>query len=51
MVYGSKTWAMKVDNVQRLKRTERTTIKWMFGVTLKDKKNINDFKAMPYKKY
>src|SRR5260221_9119354 len=35
MVYGSETWAMKVEDMRRL---ERMMIRWMCGVTLKDRK-------------
>ena len=35
LVYASKTWAMKVEDMQRLERTERMMGRWMCGVTLK----------------
>jgi hypothetical protein len=35
-MYGSETWAMKVDDVQRLERTETMMISWMCDVTLND---------------
>ena len=35
MVYGSETWPMKVEDVQRLERTERMMVRWMCGVRLK----------------
>ena len=38
MVYGSETWAMKGEDMQRLERTERMMIRWMCGVRLSDKK-------------
>src|SRR5208282_5831886 len=39
MVYGSETWAMKAEDMQRLEITERMMmIKWMCGVRLSDKK-------------
>src|SRR5208282_1075644 len=37
MVYGSETWAMKAEDMQRLERTERMMITWMCGVRLSDK--------------
>ena len=37
MVYGSETWAMKKDDMQRLERTERMMVRWMCGVTLKNR--------------
>jgi hypothetical protein len=38
MIYGTETWAMKVDDMGRLGRTERMMVRWMCGVTLKDRK-------------
>jgi hypothetical protein len=37
LVYGSETWAMKVEDMHRLERTERMMVRWMCGVTLKNK--------------
>ena len=37
MVYGSETWPMKVEDMQRLERAERMMVRWMCGVSLKDK--------------
>src|SRR6266516_4764497 len=37
LVYGSETWPMKVDDMQRLVKTENSMVRWMSGVTLKDK--------------
>ena len=39
MAYGSETWAMKLDYTLRLKRNEMTMIRWMCGVTLKDRRS------------
>jgi hypothetical protein len=36
LVYGSETWAMKVEDMQRLQRAERMMVRWMCGVTLRD---------------
>ena len=38
MVYGSETWASKIEDMRRLERTERLMVRLMCGVTLKDKK-------------
>src|SRR5437867_11189032 len=38
LVYGSETWPMKVNDMQRLVRTENSMIRWMSGVTLKDRR-------------
>jgi hypothetical protein len=32
-VDGSETWPMKVEDMQRLERTEKMMIRWMCGVT------------------
>ena len=37
MVYGSETWAMTVEQMMRLERAERRMLRWMCGVSLKDK--------------
>ena len=39
LVYGSETWAMKLDDVHRLERNEMVMVRWMCGVTLKDRKS------------
>jgi hypothetical protein len=37
LIYGSETWPMKVDDMQRLERTERLMVRWMCSVSLKDR--------------
>src|ERR1043165_3611088 len=37
MMYGSETWAMKVEDTQKLERTEASMMRWMCGVTLKQR--------------
>ena len=37
MLYGSETWPMKVVDMERLERTERMMVRWMCGVTLKNR--------------
>ena len=39
LMYGSETWAMKVDDMQRLRRTENNMVRWMSGVTMKDRRS------------
>ena len=34
-MYGSETWPMKAEDMQRLKRTERMMVRLMCGVSLK----------------
>src|SRR5437899_11938349 len=36
--YGNETWLMKVNDIQRLVRTENSMVRWMSGVTLKDRR-------------
>ena len=38
LTYGTETWAMKDANLQSLERTERMIVRWMCGVSLKDRK-------------
>ena len=38
LTYGTETWAMKKANLQNLERTERMMVRWMCGVSLKDRK-------------
>ena len=35
MMYGSETWAMKVEDTQKLKRTEASMMRQMCGASLK----------------
>ena len=37
MVYGSETWPMKVKDKQRLERTEKMIVRWLCGVTLRNR--------------
>ena len=37
MVYASETWAVKAEEEQRMERNENVMLRWMCGVTLKDK--------------
>ena len=38
MVYGSETWAVRVEDMYRLERAERMMVRWMCGVTIKARK-------------
>ena len=40
--YGTETWAMKKGNLQSLERMERMMVRWMCGVSLKDRKRSVD---------
>ena len=37
MLYGSETWAVKVEQVQRMERTEMQMVRWMCGTKLRDR--------------
>lgn len=37
LVYGSETWAMKTEDMQRLERTERMMVRGMCGVSLRNR--------------
>ena len=37
LVYGSETWATKVEDMLRLERAERMMVRWTCGVSLKDR--------------
>ena len=38
LIYGTETWAMKADDLRSLERTERMMVRWMCGVSLKDRR-------------
>jgi hypothetical protein len=42
LIYGSETWATKVEDMQKLERTERQMMRWMCGVSLKDRKSSEE---------
>src|SRR3989441_9981195 len=46
LVYGSETWAMKKVDLQRLLRTENNTVRWMSGVTLKNRRMSLELKQV-----
>ena len=37
LIYGSETWAVRVKDVSKLGRAERMMVRWMCGVTLRDR--------------
>ena len=43
-MYGSETWPMKKDDIQRLVKTENSMVRWMSGVTLKDRRRSKDLR-------
>ena len=38
LTYGTETWAMKAENLHSLKRAEHMMVRWMCGVSLKERK-------------
>ena len=45
MLYGSETWAMKAEQETRFERTEMRMVRWMCGVSLKEKKTSAELRA------
>ena len=37
LIYGCETWAVNVEDVSKLERAERMMVRWMCGVTLRDR--------------
>ena len=37
LIYGSETWPVKTEDMQRMERTQRMMIRWMCGVSLKNR--------------
>ena len=46
LIYGTDTWAMKAENLCSLERTERMMVRWMCGVSLKDRKRSEDLYSL-----
>ena len=42
LVYGSETWPVKAENMQRLEKTERMKVRWMCGTSLNRRISSND---------
>ena len=42
LVYGSENWAVRTDDLARLGRAERMMVRWMCGVSLKDRKHSDE---------
>ena len=38
LTYGTETWAMKAENLHSQERAEHMIVRWMCGVSLKDRK-------------
>ena len=46
LTYGTETWAKKTENLHRLERAEHMIVRWMCGVSLKDKKWSEDLYSL-----
>ena len=46
LTYGTETWVMKIANLQSLERMERMMMRWMCGVSLKDRKRSADLYSL-----
>ena len=46
LIYGTETWAMKAENLYSLERAERMMVRWMCGVSLKDRKRSEDLYSL-----
>ena len=44
MTYGCETWAMKVEHEIKMERAESRMLRWMCGVSLKDKRRNEDLR-------
>ena len=45
ILYGSETWPIKVEKSQRLHRNEISMIRWMCGVTMRDRYPYEELQA------
>ena len=45
MLHGSKTWPIKVEESQRLHCNEMSMIRWMCGVTMRDRYPCEELRA------
>ena len=46
LTYGTEAWAMKAENLHSLERAERMMVRWMCGVSLKDRKRSEDLYSL-----
>ena len=44
MLYGSETWAVKEENVQRIERAEMQMVRSMCGVNLRERKRNEELR-------
>ena len=46
LTYGTETWTMKVANLQSLERIKWMMVRWMCGLSLKDRKHSVDLYSL-----
>jgi len=46
MIYGSETWVLNMEQQQRLERVEMRMVRWMCGVSLRERKTNDDLRKM-----
>ena len=44
MLYGSETWPLKEDDVNRISRMDKMMVRWMCNVTLRDRKSSEELR-------
>ena len=45
-MHGSETWPVKFDQIRRLERAEMRMVRWMCGVSLREKKRSESLRNM-----
>jgi len=46
LIYGLETWTLKRREEERLERTEMRMLRWILGLTLRDKKRNDDIRRI-----
>ena len=44
MIYGAETWALRIDHERKLETAENRMVRWMNGVSLKDRKSSKELR-------
>ncbi|XP_057294790.1 uncharacterized protein LOC130623337 [Hydractinia symbiolongicarpus] len=45
MLYGSETWAVKQENLDRLERNDMRMVRWMCNASLRDRKSSDELRS------
>ena len=46
MLYGSKTWPAKVEDIRKMQSSEMRMLRWMTGVSLSERKSNECVRSM-----